>query len=581
MDNATDKKIMKVNGLDVEFTNERNVLEVIRKAGIEIPTFCYHSELSVYGACRLCLVEIENGGIQASCSIKPAPGMSIKTDSKQLRAIRKVNVELLIANHKRECPTCMRASSCVLQDLALRLGVDEIRYKQLTEFAPLDKNNPSLERDPNKCVLCGDCVRMCKEVQGIGAIDFTNRGAKSRVEPAFNRGIGEVECVNCGQCAAVCPTGAIVPKQSREDVWSAIHDEGKIVVAAVAPAVRVALGEYFGIPAGENVAGKMAAALRRIGFDYVFDVTFAADLTIFEEAEELVRRLTKQEGPLPMFTSCCPGWVKFAEINFPNLLPNLSTCRSPQGMFGSVMKTTLPNILNVPREKIVTVSIMPCTAKKFEAGLDKFKVEGVPETDYVLTTVEVGRMINSFGLKFNELDGEAFDNPYGFGTGAGVIFGATGGVMEAALRYAAEKVLGKVQHPLEFKETRGTDRLKTKTLKLGDVELNIAVVNTLSEARKIAKDVEAGKSPYHFIEVMACPGGCVCGGGQPIVTDPAKKLKRAAGLYATDKHMQFQKSQDNPKVASAYKEYLGGEVNSHTAHELLHTTYEDRSSTLD
>ena len=576
----TKKKTLTINGHEVEIGSEKNLLEVIRRIGIEIPTFCYHSELSAYGACRLCLVEVEGRGIMASCSTAPEPGMKIHTDSKQLRAMRKINIELLLANHKRECPSCIRSYSCTLQNLARRLGVEEIRYKQITEFQPIDESSPSLTRDPNKCVLCGDCVRMCKEVQGIGAIDFTHRGSHSKVAPAFEANLGSVECINCGQCVQVCPTGALTPKQEREDVWRAIHDPNKVVVASIAPAVRVGIGEYFNLPPGENLAGKLVAALRLMGFDYVYDTTFAADMTIVEEAEEFLRRV-QAGGPFPMFTSCCPGWVKYAETNFPELNANLSTCRSPQQMFGSIAKEVLPKILNVPRENIVVVSIMPCTAKKFEAKLDKFKTNGIQDVDHVITTAEVGTMIHSFGIHFAELEAEAFDMPLGFGTGAGVIFGTSGGVMEAALRYAAEKIGGKVPHAIEFPAVRGSERFKETEIQAGDKTLRIAVVNTLSEAKKIASEAAAGKSPYHFIEVMACPGGCVCGGGQPITNDRTSKIKRMSGLYKTDKNMQFQKSQDNPTVIECYEKYLDGRPNSHRAHELLHTAYENRDSIFD
>ncbi len=574
------KKTLTINGHEVEIGSEKNLLEVIRRIGIEIPTFCYHSELSAYGACRLCLVEVEGRGIMASCSTAPEPGMKIHTDSKKLRAIRKINIELLLANHKRECPSCIRSSSCTLQNLARRLGVEEIRYKQVTEFQPIDESSPALTRDPNKCVLCGDCVRMCKEVQGIGAIDFTHRGSHSKVAPAFESNLGSVECINCGQCVQVCPTGALTPKQEREDVWRAIHDPEKIVVASIAPAVRVGIGEYFNMPPGENLAGKLVAALRLMGFDYVYDTTFAADMTIVEEAEEFLRRV-QAGGPFPMFTSCCPGWVKYAETNFPELNANISTCRSPQQMFGSIAKEALPKILNIPRENIVVVSIMPCTAKKFEAKLDKFKTNGIPDIDHVITTAEVGTMIHSFGIHFAELEAEAFDMPLGFGTGAGVIFGTSGGVMEAALRYAAEKINGKVPHAIEFPAVRGSERFKETTIQAGDKTLRIAVVNTLSEAKKVASEAAAGKSPYHFIEVMACPGGCVCGGGQPITNDRTSKIKRMNGLYKTDKNMQFQKSQDNPTVIECYEKFLDGRPNSHKAHELLHTAYENRDSVFD
>lgn len=578
---TTAAKTLTVNGVPVEIQGERNLLEVIRKTGIELPTFCYHSDLSVYGACRLCLVEVEKRGIMAACSTPPENGMVVHTDTKQLREIRKINIELLLANHNRECPSCVRSASCTLQNLARRLGVETIRYKQLKDLEPIDKSSPSLERDPNKCVLCGDCVRMCAEVQGIGAIGFAFRGSKAKVVPAFDKGLNEVECINCGQCAAVCPTGAIIPHQNREDVWNAIHDPDKIVVAQVAPAVRFALAEFFDQSAGQNVAGKLVSALRKMGFDYIYDTTFAADMTIWEEAEEFLRRV-KAGGPFPMFTSCCPGWVKYAEINFPSLSRNLSSCRSPQQMFGSAMKEALPQMLGKSRKDIVVVSIMPCTAKKFEAGLDKFKVDGNPDVDFVLTTTEIGRMIDSFGIKFNELEPDAFDMPFGFGTGAGVIFGTSGGVMEAALRYAVGKINGEIpMHGLEFKQVRGSQRFKETTVKAGDVELKIAVVNTLGAAREIAKEAAEGKSPYHFVEVMACPGGCVCGGGQPLQNDRVKRSLRMEATYKCDKNMQFKNSLENHMLADCYQKYLGGHPNSEKAHHLLHTVYENRNGVFD
>jgi len=569
-----------INGCKVAIGDERNLLELIRKIGIEMPTFCYHSELSIYGACRLCLVEVEGKGIMASCSTKPEAGMVIHTDSKDLRMMRKVNVELLLANHSRECPSCMRSANCTLQKLARRLGVTEIRYRQTQRDEPIDYSSPSLERDPNKCVLCGDCVRVCSEVQTVGAIDFQFRGANARVAPAFEKNLNEGECVNCGQCAAVCPTGAIVARQNREQVWSAIHDKSKTVVASIAPAVRVALGETFGIKAGENVAGKLVTALKLMGFAEVYDTSFTADMTIFEEATELLERINHKK-PMPMFTSCCPGWVKYAETNFPSLNSNLSTCRSPQQMFGSIAKESLPSILKIPRENLVVVSIMPCTAKKYEAKLDKFKTNGIPDVDYVVTTTEIGRMINSFGIHFAELESDAFDMPLGFGTGAGVIFGTSGGVMEAALRYAVEKISGKSLHNLEFKAVRGQEKLKTADLKVGDLTLKIAVVNTLAEAKRIADEAAQGKSPYHFVEVMACPGGCIAGGGQPIQSSFKKKAKRMDALYQTDKNMQFHNSQDNPMVQECYAKFLEGGPDSHKAHHLLHTEYENRNGMFD
>lgn len=575
-----DKKILTVNGLEAEIGDERNLLELIRKMGIEIPTFCYHSELSIYGACRLCIVEVDGRGIMASCSTKPEPGMVVHTDTKQLREIRKINIELLLANHDRECPTCVRSSNCTLQDLARRLGVEEIRYKQRDKRVAKDKSSPSLERDPNKCVLCGDCVRVCSEIQGIGAIDFVNRGSKARVAPAFDQDLNAVECVNCGQCAAVCPTGAIIPRQEREQVWEELHNPGKVVVAQIAPAVRVAIGEYFGIEPGADTAGKLVSALRMMGFDHVYDTCFAADMTIFEEATEFIDRFSNG-GKLPLFTSCCPAWVKYAEIYFPELLPNISSCRSPQQMFGSIARKVLPAQLNIPPEKLVVVSIMPCTAKKAEARLDKFSTNGRPDVDHVLTTVEVGRMINSMGIKFNELQPEAFDMPMGFSTGAGVIFGATGGVMEAALRYVVEKVEDKPLEKVDFKVVRGMRSVKEAELDVAGNKVKVAVVYGLANAKKLAEKVVKGEADYQFVEVMACPGGCIAGAGQPMTSNPEVRRQRATGIYAVDKRQQLQKSQDNYMVEKCYKEHLGGKPGSHEAHHSLHTYYQNRSQLFD
>ena len=410
MDNNS--KTLTVNGREVDFSDERNLLELIRKAGIDIPTFCYHSELEHLRRLPPCA----SSTCKAAASWPPAPprrspAWSSTPTAQELREIRKVNIELLLANHNRECPTCARSSSCALQNLARRLGVEEIRYKQREAFVPLDNSSPSLTRDPNKCVLCGDCVRVCREVQGIGAIDFAHRGAKACVAPAFGQDLAEVECVNCGQCAAVCPTGAIIPKQDREAVWSAIHDPSKTVVVQVAPAVRFGLGEYFGLEPGTNVAGKMVAALKLMGFNQVYDTCFSADMTIFEEATEFIERFS-QGGKLPMFTSCCPAWVKYAEIYYPELLPNVSTCKSPQQMFGKMARKTLPEQLAVKPENLVVVSIMPCTAKKFEAQLPRHQTDGRQDVDFVLThTRRLGRMINSMGIQFNDLEPEAFDMP--------------------------------------------------------------------------------------------------------------------------------------------------------------------------
>ncbi|MCP3966981.1 MAG: 2Fe-2S iron-sulfur cluster binding domain-containing protein [Lentisphaerae bacterium] len=569
-----------VNGREVAFGDERNLLEVIRNAGIEIPTFCYHSELSIYGACRLCIVDVDGRGIMASCSTKPEPGMVVKTDTKDIREMRKINVELLLANHKRECPSCTRSATCTLQDLARRLGVEEIRYKQLETEEEIDKSSPSLERDPNKCVLCGDCVRVCEEVQGIGAIGFVNRGANAKVAPAFDQNLNEVECVNCGQCAAVCPTGAIVPRQTRDEVWADIYNPNKKVVVQIAPAVRVALGEYFGFEPGVNIAGKLVNALKMMGFNQVYDTCFAADMTIFEEATEFIHRFTKGEN-LPLFTSCCPAWVKYAEIYYPEMLANVSSCRSPQQMFGSVAKKVLPEQLDVDKRDLVVVSIMPCTAKKYEAQLEKFKEEGMPEVDHVLTTVEIGRMINSMGINFADLEPEAFDMPMGFSTGAGVIFGTTGGVMEAALRYAVEKIEDRRLDKVDFKAVRGLEAVKDATLEVAGQEVKVAIVHGLQKAKELVEKIKSGEVKYDFIEVMACPGGCISGAGQPIAHSELVRRMRAKGIYNADKQQQLQKSQDNYMVAKCYDQHLGGEPGSHEAHHTLHTKYVNRSQLFD
>lgn len=582
---TSNKKILTVNDHEVEFTNERNLLEVIRKAGVDIPTFCYHSALSIYGACRLCLVEVEgtNGRpnmIMAACSTIPQEGMVLHTDTKEIRAMRKVAVELLLANHNVECPTCSRSENCKLQTVARQLGVEQIRYKKLEKFAPIDTSSPSIQYDPNKCVLCGDCVRVCTEVQGVGAINISKRGSSARITPAFGAGLGEVECVNCGQCAAICPTGALIPKQDRHKVWDALYDPTKTVVVQIAPAVRVAVGEYFGAKPGENYAGKLVAALKFMGFKHVYDTCFTADMTIFEEATEFIDRFTKKEN-LPLFTSCCPAWVKYCETYFPEMLPNVSSCRSPQAMFGALAKKVLPEQLGCKREDLVVVSIMPCTAKKYEAQLDKFKTDGVPETDIVITSSEIQRMIGSLGVKIDELEPEAFDMPLGFSTGAGVIFGTSGGVMEAALRYVVEKVEKETLTNVDFKAVRGMDKIKEAKLSTLAGEVSVAVVHGLASAKALVEKIKKGEVHYDFVEVMACPGGCISGGGQPFGVNNEIRMQRQAGTYVADKAAQLQKPQDNFIVAKCYEEVLGGQPGSHEAHELLHTSYKNRSQVFD
>lgn len=570
----TEKKTLKLNGRTVSFDNQANLLEVIRSANIDIPTFCYHSELSVYGACRLCMVEVEGRGIVASCSTKPEEGMVVKTHTDEIREIRKVNIELLLANHDKDCTTCTKNGSCQLQDISYRLGVDKINFKQTEEVKPIDDFSPSLVRDPNKCILCGDCVRACSEIQGIGAIDFSHRGADVTVQPAFGKNLDAVECVYCGQCAAVCPTGALTPKSQIEDVWADLNNPEVKVVAQIAPAVRVALGEKFGLESGKASTGQIVAALKAIGFDEVYDTSFAADLTVIEEATEFLQRKT-ENGKIPQFTSCCPAWVKYAEQYYPSLLSNLSSCKSPQQMFGSIAREVLPEHLGVDNSKISIVAIMPCTAKKFEARRDEFIHDGIAEVDNVLTTQELARMIEEMGLAFNSLEPESLDMPLGFKTGAGVIFGTSGGVTEAVLRYAAEKATGVKLDSVEFADVRGLDGMREATIKLGDATLNIAIVHGLDNAGKIADQAVAGNCKYDLVEVMACPGGCIGGAGQPVVKNFAQRKARSEGLYRIDRQLQLHKAQDNHIISETYEKNLG-EVGGSRAHHLLHTKYCNR-----
>ena len=571
---SADKKFLTIDGRKVAIQNDRNLLELIRRSGIDLPTFCYHSDLSVYGACRLCVVDIEGMGIVASCSTEPREGMVVRTNTGELREMRQIYLKLLLADHHKSCTTCSKSGSCRLQELAFRLGVTDVPFKTDCEPKPIDCSSPSLIRDPNKCVLCGDCVRACEEIQGVGAIDFVSRGSNTLVAPAFLKDLSEVECVYCGLCASVCPTGAITPKPEIKKVWNAINDPTKKVVAQIAPAVRVALGEMFGLEAGVLTIGKIVAALKMLQFDAVYDTSFAADLTILEETNEFIAKKTAGQK-LPLFTSCCPAWVKYAEQFCPDLLGQVSSCKSPQQMFGSVAKDTLPAEFGVEAKDLFVVSIMPCTAKKFEAQRPEFANDGVRDVDAVLTTQELGKMIQEAGIQFNELTPESLDLPLGFKTGAGVIFGATGGVSEAVLRYASEKLTGEKLKSVDFHEVRGPEGVKVFQTQIAGISLKLAVVHGLKNAEKIIEDVRQGKSEYDFVEVMACPGGCIAGAGQPVSWDKDAKAKRTQGLYDNDKRLQLHKSQDNPYVSMCYEKNLG-EIGGHKAHELLHTEYQSR-----
>jgi len=568
-----------IDGIEVPLENEVNLLQLIRKADIELPTFCYHSELSIYGACRLCVVDIDGRGVQASCSIKPEPGMKVNTSSEELRRIRRVNLELILANHDISCPTCARSNNCKLQELAFRIGISKSRFKKTDINMPVDDKSHSIIHDPNKCVLCGDCVRVCKEIQTVGAIDFIGRGAKTKVGPAFGMDLSKVECVYCGQCVTACPVGALTPKPETEQAWKAINNPEKIVVAQIAPAVRVAIGELFGSEPGTVQIGQIVAAMKKIGFDYVYDTSFAADLTVVEEAEEFIKRKLNGEN-LPQFTSCCPSWVKFVEQYYTDLIPNLSTCKSPQQMFGSLAKEMLPEILGVKKENLVVVSVMPCTAKKFEAKREEFYTGGQADVDIVLSTEGLGRMIKEKGILFNKLTPQSLDLPLGFKTGAGIIFGNSGGVSEAVLRYAYERVTGEKLRNPDFKIVRGPEGHREATIQLGELTLNLAIVHSLKNARKVCEEVMNGNSKYDLIEVMSCPGGCINGGGQPVNFEPDYIAKRTVGLYNADKMVQVHKPQENPYVKEVYQKILG-EPGSHKAHEILHTHYHGRKRIQD
>lgn len=572
----TDKKSLFIDGKEVEFTDEPNLLEVIRKAGMNVPTFCYRPDLTPFGACRMCVVEIEGRGIQSSCTMPPENGLKIHLNTEKTRRIRKTVLELLLANHDKECLTCEKSGNCELQQYAEEYGIRKIRYAEKDDYEPVDDSSPSIVRDPNKCILCGACVRACTEFQGHSVLGFANRGSKTVVQPMNGRPLGQVDCVNCGQCAAVCPTGALTIKSDIENVWDEITNQNKKVVVQMAPATRVALGEMFGLKPGENTIGLMNAALRKIGFDKVFDTNFSADLTIMEEATEFLERLKSGEN-LPLFTSCCPAWIKYLESSHPEMLNHLSSCKSPMSMLSPVLVDLVPKQLGIERENLVVVAIMPCTAKKYECKRPQLSRNGRPDTDYVLTTQELGRMIKEAGINFNALEPEPNDSPFGEYTGAGTIFGASGGVAEAAVRTAYEFATGEPLNDVDIKQMRGTsNRSRSVQLDIKGTKLVVRVVSTLVEAEKALQEIKEGKADFQMLEVMACPGGCINGGGQPRSCDDSKiKGERAEGLYKEDDQLPVRKSHMNPSIQKLYQEYLEY-PNSHKAHELLHTVYENK-----
>ena len=559
---------MTINNRRVAFTDEKNVLTVIRKAGINIPTLCYHSEVSTFGACRLCTVEDDRGRTFASCSEEPRDGMVIYTNSGKIKKYRKLIVELLLAAHCRDCTTCVKSGECVLQELAHRLGVHNIRFQNTREQYEIDDSSPSLIRDPNKCILCGDCVRMCDNVQSVNAIDFAYRGTKALVTPAFNKKIAETDCVNCGQCRVVCPTGAISINTNIEVIWDFLADKNTKVIAQIAPAVRVAVGDQFGLPRGENVMGKLVNVLHRLGFDEVYDTSYGADLTVIEESEELLERLASGEN-LPLFTSCCPAWVKFCENRYPDLAKNLSTCRSPQQMFGAVIREYYKDPEKNGGKRIVSVSIMPCTAKKEEILRPESSTNGRQDIDYVLTTTELITMIRKSGIRFENLEIEASDMPFGIGSGAGVIFGVTGGVTEAVLRRLREGHNRVEMDKIKFSGVRGEEGLKEVEFDYNGRTIHAAVVSGLGNADALMKKIQKGEVHYDFVEVMACRRGCIMGGGQPVPAGPRSRIARSKGLYDTDINTQIKKSNENPLILSLYDELLKGKT-----HELLHRNFE-------
>ncbi|MBQ3879069.1 MAG: iron hydrogenase small subunit [Oscillospiraceae bacterium] len=576
---------VKINGIEVEAPQGSTIIEAARLAGVRIPTLCYLKDINAIGACRICLVEGTEGGrpmrgLVAACVYPVSDGMEVFTNTPKVIASRKTTLELILSNHRMDCLSCTRNGNCELAALAREYQVDQYRFGDGRDLpVDLDTSSPHLVRDNSKCILCRRCVAVCRQNQYVAVIGTNERGFDTRINGAFDVKLAQTSCINCGQCITVCPTGALAVKDDTDKVWKALQDPTKHVVVGPAPSVRAQLGECFGDPIGTNVEGKLVAALRRLGFDRVFDVDTAADMTIMEEGTELLERI-KNGGVLPMITSCSPGWVKFCETYYPDFIPNLSSCKSPQQMYGALMKTYYAQKEGIDPKDIVVVSVMPCTAKKFEIGRDDQSASGYPDLDISITTVELANMIRRAGLEWKDLPDEEFDPIFGLGTGAGHIFGATGGVMEAALRTVYEVATGKESPSVDYHEVRGTEAIKEATYDIGGMKVNVAVTSGLANAAKLLDSVRSGEKNYHFIEVMCCPGGCVNGGGQPDVPGYVRssvdvRALRAKALYSEDERSTFRKSHDNPVVKEIYDTFLE-KPGSHKAHEILHTSYVER-----
>ena len=569
-----------INGKAVEVEEGTTILEAAKKINIDIPTLCFLKDVNEIGDCRMCVVEVEGRrGFATSCIQKVEEGMNVKTNTPQVIEARRIVLDLILSNHDRECLTCTRNGTCELQKLAQEFYVGEIKYKGDRNRHEIDDKSPAIVRDFNKCILCRRCVATCKNVQGIGAIDCTERGFSSTISTYKNESLNDVNCTFCGQCIEACPVGALKEKDGTAAVWGALRDEEKYVVVQTAPAVRVALGEEFGLEIGTNVQGKMVSALKQMGFDKVFDTNTGADFTIVEEGNEFLQRFTNG-GTLPMITSCSPGWVRYMEMNYPELIPHLSTCKSPHQMFGALIKTYYAEKENIDPSKIFVVSVMPCIAKKFERTRDDMAGAGFDDVDAVITTRELARMIKQAHIDFVNLEDSEYDAPMGEATGAAAIFGTTGGVMEAALRTVQEKVTGNHFERLEYEQVRGKEGIKRASLDMNGTKVNVVVASGLKNAQTIMEDIKSGKADYQFVEIMACPGGCVMGGGQPIRTSKERanidiRGKRAAALYTIDEKSTIRKSHENPVLKKVYEEYLG-EPGGHRAHELLHTSYVER-----